>query len=580
MKKSTKNILCVLIILLMVGCTYLTMNYAKNNTKNENSFENIKDNNMNNPSMSNDNNPPEKPNGSGDAQEKPNGNNDGAEPPEKPSDDKNMDDMPSNNGMQMNESNASITLPYYVVFGVLSLVISCVVVYLVMSNFNSKTKNDTFYSKDRIIIYVLSVIIITFAITYLDINITNNYLYNGSNSSNSIIIYSAVTGINEDTTIDSGNYESSKGDENAILVSSAIATLNNIVVNKTGNSDGGDTTSFYGINSAILAKDKAVVNLNNVTITTNAYGANGVFSYGGSATTNNSTSDGTMVNISNSKIITKKDNSGGIMTTGGGITNAYNLDITTDGTSSAAIRTDRGGGIVNVDRGTYTTTGKGSPAIYSTADVTVKNASLISTTSEGIVIEGMNKVTIENVELLDSNNELNGQSTTYKNIFLYQSMSGDAADGESVFTAKDSSITTNKGDSFYITNTTATINLENNTIVNNDVSGNFLRAKSDSWGNSNSNGGNVIVNLTNQNVTGNIVIDKISTLAMNINSSYYEGIINKENTAKEIKLVLDSNSKIKLMGDSYISSLTNEDESNNNIDLNGYKLYVNGELLK
>jgi hypothetical protein len=556
------------------------MNYAKNNTKNENSFENIKDNNMNNPSMSNDNNPPEKPNGSSDAQEKPNGNNDGAEPPEKPSDDKNMDDMPSNNGMQMNESNASITLPYYVVFGVLSLVISCVVVYLVMSNFNSKTNNDTFYSKDRIIIYVLSVIIITFAITYLDINITNNYLYNGSNSSNSIIIYSAVTGINENTTIDSGNYESSKGDENAILVASAIATLNNIVVNKTGNSDGGDTTSFYGINSAILAKDKAVVNLNNVTITTNAYGANGVFSYGGSATTNNSTSDGTMVNISNSKIITKKDNSGGIMTTGGGITNAYNLDITTDGTSSAAIRTDRGGGIVNVDRGTYTTTGKGSPAIYSTADVTVKNASLISTASEGIVIEGMNKVTIENVELLDSNNELNGQSTTYKNIFLYQSMSGDAADGESIFTAKDSSITTNKGDSFYITNTTATINLENNTIVNNDLSGNFLRAKSDSWGNSNSNGGNVIVNLTNQNVTGNIVIDKISTLAMNMNSSYYEGIINKENTAKEIKLVLDSNSKIKLMGDSYISSLTNEDESNSNIDLNGYKLYVNGELLK
>ena len=580
MKKSTKNILCILIILLMVGCTYLTMNYAKNNTKNENSFENIKDNNMNNPSMSNDNNPPEKPNGSSDAQEKPNGNNDGAEPPEKPSDDKNMDDMPSNNGMQMNESNASITLPYYVVFGVLSLVISCVVVYLVMSNFNSKTNNDTFYSKDRIIIYVLSVIIITFAITYLDINITNNYLYNGSNSSNSIIIYSAVTGINENTTIDSGNYESSKGDENAILVASAIATLNNIVVNKTGNSDGGDTTSFYGINSAILAKDKAVVNLNNVTITTNAYGANGVFSYGGSATTNNSTSDGTMVNISNSKIITKKDNSGGIMTTGGGITNAYNLDITTDGTSSAAIRTDRGGGIVNVDRGTYTTTGKGSPAIYSTADVTVKNASLISTASEGIVIEGMNKVTIENVELLDSNNELNGQSTTYKNIFLYQSMSGDAADGESIFTAKDSSITTNKGDSFYITNTTATINLENNTIVNNDLSGNFLRAKSDSWGNSNSNGGNVIVNLTNQNVTGNIVIDKISTLAMNMNSSYYEGIINKENTAKEIKLVLDSNSKIKLMGDSYISSLTNEDESNSNIDLNGYKLYVNGELLK
>ena len=267
------------------------------------------------------------------------------------------------------------------------------------------------------------------------------------------------------------------------------------------------------------------------------------------------------------------------MTTGGGITNAYNLDITTSGTSSAAIRSDRGGGTVYVDKGTYKTTGKGSPTIYSTADITVKNASLISTASEGIVIEGMNKVTIENVELTDTNNVLNGQSTTYKNIFLYQSMSGDAADGESVFTSKDSTITTNNGDTFYITNTTATINLENNKIINNDKSGNFLRAKSDSWGNSNSNGGNVTVNLTSQKITGNIVIDKISTLFMNMNASYYEGTINADNTAKEINLVLDSNSKIKLTGDSYVTSLENADKTNSNIDFNGYKLYVNGILL-
>ena len=63
------------------------------------------------------------------------------------------------------------------------------------------------------------------------------------------------------------------------------------------------------------------------------------------------------------------------MTTGGGITKAYNLDVTTSGQSSAAIRTDRGGGVVTVDGGTYTSNGLGSPAIYSTADITVSNAS-------------------------------------------------------------------------------------------------------------------------------------------------------------------------------------------------------------
>lgn len=308
---------------------------------------------------------------------------------------------------------------------------------------------------------------------------------------------------------------------------------------------------------------------------------NGGFSYGGNATTNNSNSDNTIININDSKITTNKDNSGGIMTTGGGIMNATNLEITTNGTSSAAIRSDRGGGTVNVDSGTYTTNGKGSPSIYSTADIIVKNAKLISNASEGIVIEGKNSVSIDNVELTDNNTTLNGQSTTYKNIFLYQSMSGDAAVGNASFTASNSMITTNKGDTLYITNTTATINLTNNKIINNDKSGNFLRIQKDSWGNSDSNGGNVTLNLNNQEAIGNIVVDSISSLTLSLkNGSYIEGSVNSDNTAKNIVLNIDKDSKIKLTGDMYVSELNNDDVTNSNIDLNGYKLYVNNVEIK
>ena len=389
--------------------------------------------------------------------------------------------------------------------------------------------------------------------------------------------YSAAKTITEDTTIESGEFASTTADENAISVSGDItANLSNITVTKTGDSDGGDNTSFYGTNSAIIAKDGATLNIENATVTTNATGANGVFSYGGSATTNNSTSDGTTVNISNSTIETTKDNSGGIMTTGGGIMNAKNLTITTAGTSSAAIRSDRGGGTVTVDQGTYKTTGKGSPAIYSTADITVKNANLIATASEGVVIEGKNSVTLENTTLTDANNTLNGQSTTYKNIFLYQSMSGDAASGEAVFTAKNSNITTNQGDTFYVTNTTATINLENNQITNNDQTGNFLRIQQDSWGKSGSNGGTVTLNLTNQSAQGSIVVDSISSLTMNLtNGSSFTGAINSDNQG-EVNLTLDSSSSLTLTADTYLTSLTNADSTNSNINLNGHKLYVNG----
>ena len=400
-------------------------------------------------------------------------------------------------------------------------------------------------------------------------------------NSNSSASYSSAKEIKSDEEITSGEFTSSTADENAISASGNIkATLSNITVTKTGDSDGGDNTSFYGTNSAVIAKGGANLTIKNAAITTDANGANGVFSYGGSATTNNSSSDGTTVNISDSTITTKKNNAGGIMTTGGGTMNAENLTINTAGTSSAAIRSDRGGGTVTVNKGTYKTTGQGSPTIYSTADIIVKNATLIATASEGVVIEGKNSVTLGNVDLTDTNNTLNGQSTTYKNIFLYQSMSGDAASGQAVFTSKNSTITTNKGDSFYVTNTTAEINLENNTIINNDASGNFLRIQKDSWGKSGSNGGTVTLNLANQSATGNIIVDSISSLTMSLkNGSTFKGAINSVN-AGTVSLSLDKSSTLTLTGDTYIKSLTNADTTNSNINTNGYKLYINGTLLK
>lgn len=59
----------------------------------------------------------------------------------------------------------------------------------------------------------------------------------------------------------------------------------------------------------------------------------------------------------------------------------------------------------------------------------------------------------------------------------------------------------------------------------------------------------------------------------------YTGAINGDNSAESITLTLDKSSKIKLTGDSYVSSLENADTSNINIDFNGYTLYVNGKAV-
>lgn len=387
--------------------------------------------------------------------------------------------------------------------------------------------------------------------------------FGGNNQSQAS--YSGATIITEDSEYEGDTFESSNGSENAILAKSGTTSLTNVIVNKTGDSDD-ENSDFYGTNAAIIATDDATLNIKGGTVTTNGSHANAVFSYGNST-----------INIEDTTINTTKNNSGGIMVTGGGTLNAKNLTVTTEGNSSAAIRSDRGGGTQNVDGGTYTTNGVGSPAIYSTADVTVKNATLISTKSEGCVVEGKNSIYLENVKLTDTNNTLNGQSKTYKNIFLYQSMSGDADEGTASFTAKNSTITTNKGDTIYVTNTTAVIKLINNTIINND--GDFLRVEASSWGKSGSNGGNVTLDLEDQEVEGDIIIDSISTLSFNLKNSSYKGTINGENEAKSIEITLDSDSTLTLTGDCYITSLNNSVSDNSNINFNGYKLYVNGTAI-
>jgi len=570
--------------------------YAKNNsTHNTNGMPEINEQNANMgtppdmPSESEQNNKD-----SGDKKELPNQDNESTSQ-EMPSENREgtPPSMPNDNGEappeKLEGENSDNSYVYLIMIGAESLILSCVLGYLIMSGLNKKSLKETFSSNDKKIIYLLTIIILTSGFTfsaraissYLSNHSQNNNMNEQKNDNSSSITYSSTNEIKESTTLTSGEYFSYSSDENALLVSGDIdVELSNITVDKTGDSDGGDNTSFYGTNSGIIAKDGVNLTLRNITVETNAVGANGVFCYGGSATTNNSNSDGTTVNISDSKIITTKDNSGGIMTTGGGIMNATNLEIMTSGISSAAIRTDRGGGTVNVDGGTYKTTGQGSPAVYSTANITVKNADLISTVSEGVVIEGNNKVILENVTLTDTNNQLNGKSTTYKNIFLYQSMSGDAAEGISEFSSKNSTIITNKGDTLYVTNTSSKITLTNNKIINNDSTGNFLRVQKDSWGNSGSNGGNVTLIMQEQKATGRVVVDSISTLDMTMEeNSYYEGTINGDNSAKEIKLTLDKSSKIKLTGDSYVTSIDDADSSYSNIDFNGYKLYVNGKAI-
>jgi hypothetical protein len=367
-----------------------------------------------------------------------------------------------------------------------------------------------------------------------------------------------------------GTYTSTKADENALRAEGGVtATLENVTVEKTaGSASNSDASSFYGLNAAVLALGKSTLNINGGKVTATAEGANGVFAY-----------DGATINIKDTVIKVSGGNAGGIEVAGGG--KLYATNLTVNSTVKAAIRSDRGGGILVVDGGTYTCSGSsGAPAIYSTADISVSNATLTANDSEAVVVEGLNSVTLKNCVVTGNMTGTNGASSTENihNVMLYQSMSGDAQTGTSKFTMTGGSLTAKKGDMFYVTNTESVATLSGVKLTLADGTNLLKVAGNDAsrgWGKAGSNGGKMTCNFSGQTATGNIVVDTISTLALNIaDSSAYAGAINADGTkAASLSVTIDTTSTWTLSADSYVTAFKG---SMKNVVTNGHKLFVNG----
>ena len=397
--------------------------------------------------------------------------------------------------------------------------------------------------------------------------------------------YTAAAEISSAAEVTGESYVSTASDENALLIRTGdTVSVIDASVTKTGDSDGGDSCSFYGLNAAVLVMGGTEALISGGTVETSASGANGVFCYGGNGGRNGADGDGTTLYISGTTITTTGDGSGGIMTTGGGVTYAEDLTVTTSGRSSAAIRTDRGGGTVTANGGTYTTSGLGSPAIYSTADVTVRNAVLTSNLSEGVCIEGKNSITLENCSLTADNTQCNGNATFLDTIMIYQSMSGDADSGTSAFTMTGGSLTGLSGHLFHVTNTHAVITLDQVELTN-EGSDILLSVCDDGW-----NGADNIAEVyaSRQALSGTLLVGDNSTLNLSLSDgSVFEGSISGEITNAKgeqvsssvgtVSVTLDETSTWILTADTWISSFSGNAE---NVISNGHTLYVNGIALE
>lgn len=425
----------------------------------------------------------------------------------------------SNQPGQMNQntsSNQSLSALQIVIISVSVLVFMLAITYLIMSKFESKTLAETFYGAKPTAIYAVVNVVGTILLVAALVLSSNALLFNNASATNntSQITTEGVVDVSDSQELSNKTLSTTSSDESAIVVNDG-GSLNatGLTISKSGDSSNTESSEFYGLNAAVLVQKGSEAMIKDTTIETSATGANAIFSTGENA----------IINVSNTKITTTGDSSRGLDATYGGTINANKVTITTSGQHCAAVATDRGEGTVTVKNSTLNTNGKGSPCVYSTGTISVSNSKGTAT---------------------DSTLTISKKSKVYETSPM-----------------------------FFITNTDAVINLENtklnygsNQLVT--VSGN-----DGEWGSQGSNGGNLTFNATNQTLNGNISVDNISTASFVLKSSTLTSTINSENNAKEVNLSLDSSSKWIVTGDSYVTTLTLENNDLSLIEDNGHTIY-------
>lgn len=491
----------------------------------------------------------------------------------------------------------------------------------------------------KILIATIAIVIIMGAGTYALTNASSqtsqiNIDANALEDRGSLVVDS------ESLDENNGFYHIDASDNNSILIrNGGNLKLANSIVNKSGDTaSSGDDADFYGINSGILVNTNGTLDISNVEIVTNSEGSNGIFvtnaessssgsedsqqenpqgqppeangnapnqsgeggqppeaqgsgdggqapgGDGGSQPSSSTVEGTTEATISNVKITTHCDKSRGLDATYNGKITASYVVINTDGQSCAALATDRGDGEVHVSNSEINTgvsgdSGRGSPLIYSTGNITVENTQGTAYVSQIACIEGKNSIELTNCDLKgygEGNRQDGEEYVDLGGVFIYQSMSGDADVGTSLFTATDSKLTIpsespvyKEAPMFHVTNTACVINLDNTELS--FGSGIFLEiAGQNQWGSEGSNGGTAEVNTDNENIEGDVIVDSISCLNWTMKNTDFKGAINS--TGNTTINVADG-STWTLTGDSTVSNLV----VSGNIDYGEYTLTVDGK---
>jgi len=398
---------------------------------------------------------------------------------------------------------------------------------------------------------------------------------------------------------------SSPVDGTAVTVTSPFITSNAASSYPADSNTNGTNAAVLAYGTTATASQGATITITDddsgdpSSISTNSNNSSAVFA-----------SMGGTVNITDANINTYGNNSYGLDATYGGTLGLTNVTATTTGNNSAVIMSGIGGAnAVSSTGGTYTSSGTNAAGVYAAgtgSTVSLNGDTVTAQNWTAVVVEGGNTVTIT------GGATLSGASGNNHGIFLYEGSSGDATAGTSTFAMTDGSITyicdpslasgcatgvTSSNQNalatlFSVANTTAIITLTDvaltNTTNSNGVgNGILLTVAALNSGTPGSNGGNVTFNAIGEVLTGDVVVDSISTATISLTQdgnsvpSTLTGAINiDDNAGATVNLTLDATSSwVAGDGISHLTSLNNAGSGNIICQNSGQcSVYVGGVL--
>ena len=460
-----------------------------------------------------------------------------------------------------------------------SIIFTLVIFYLIITKFGKYSLNSQINTTKKLI-YTCTLLVLACSIIPTSFVIATDKKILNSYDTKSITEKSmAVIEVTKNENV-SNLREISKEDNKSVIQVSNKAKYNatNLELTKeSGKSTDFDSSTLYGLNSTFIAKEGSEIFLKDSKLSSSISYSSAFFATGLETT----------ATLNNVELSTDKDNSSALNASSEAKIDISNSEIKTKGNNSDAIKTLDANSLININDSTIITEGQNSTLLYSKGKIEALN---IKGTSNSYlaIIEDRNSLELTNANLIT-----NGQDKTineYLGAFLIYSQESASA-SNNYTSAKldiiDSIIEINKDSSwydktplFYLTNTEANINITNTTLnYGSDI---LLKAVANSeYGDIGDNAASVTLTATDQELTGEIIVDSNSKVRLNLNNSTYEGKINVDNLSANVDVTFDYDSRWELTGDSYINILqiTKTDYLRKNvrkyIRSNGYNVYYN-----